>query len=257
MTDATVIEGNSGTTNAVFKIRLTTPQPVQVSVDYATADGSATAGRDYLATNGTLIFEPGETNKSVTIPVLGDLLDETNETFFLRLSNPTNISLNVTQAIGTIIDDDTALTITQQPGNQSARPGSNAVFSVSAISTFPPIAYQWQFNGRDISGATNSTLNLPDIQVADLGGYRAIISDSQTSVPSETAQLIFFLRPTVIQQLKSQTAAVGETTTFKMTVTNRATLPVNYQWRKDGITVTNMWLNQMKGSFNVAKREPD
>jgi hypothetical protein len=107
MVDATVTEGNAGTTSAVFIVRLAINHSEIISVDFTTADGSATPGSDYLATSGTLIFSPGETNKTIVVPVLGDILDEASETFFVRLSNPTNISLINTQAVGTIINDDT------------------------------------------------------------------------------------------------------------------------------------------------------
>ena len=59
-----------------------------VIVDYATRDGSARAGEDYRATSGTLIFEPGETVKTVEVPVLADAHDEGIETVWLELSNP-------------------------------------------------------------------------------------------------------------------------------------------------------------------------
>ena len=102
----TLTEGNTGSTNAVFRVSLSKTNDQTITVDFATADGSARAGQDYIAANGTLVFNPGETNKTITVPVLGDLLDETNETFFVSLSNPTNIVLAYTQAQGTIVDDD-------------------------------------------------------------------------------------------------------------------------------------------------------
>jgi len=66
------------------------PSGRAVSVDFATADVTATAGSDYLATNGTLNFVAGETSKQVTVIVNGDQLDEANETFALNLTNAAN-----------------------------------------------------------------------------------------------------------------------------------------------------------------------
>ena len=77
-----------------------------VSVDFATADGTATAPADYTATNGTLTFTPGQTTKTVTVPVKGDLLDEANETYFVNLTNPSNATISDAQGLGTITDDD-------------------------------------------------------------------------------------------------------------------------------------------------------
>ena len=66
-----------------------------VSVDFATADGSAKAGLDYTATNGTLVFAAGVTNRTFTVPILNDGLVEATETFRVTLSNPTNAVLGI------------------------------------------------------------------------------------------------------------------------------------------------------------------
>ncbi len=80
----------------------------EVSVDYATADGTATAGADYTDMSGTLTFAAGETEKTVSVPVLDDAIDEGKETMRLRLSNPQGVYLrNIhRQAMGTIRNDD-------------------------------------------------------------------------------------------------------------------------------------------------------
>src|SRR5262249_6473530 len=78
--DVSVAEGDAGTTTAVFTVRLLAPRPFPVSVAYATANGSASAGADYLSAAGTLTFAPGETEKAVEVTVIGDRLNEANET---------------------------------------------------------------------------------------------------------------------------------------------------------------------------------
>ena len=77
-----------------------------MTVDYATADGTAHAPDDYQAGSGTLTFAAGQTTRTVTVPVNGDLLNETDETYFLNLSGPTNATIGDGQGIGTILDDD-------------------------------------------------------------------------------------------------------------------------------------------------------
>ena len=77
-----------------------------VTVDYATADGTAEAGEDYTATSGTLTFAAGETTKTVNVPVLDDALDEGEETFVLRLSNAAGGRIADGEATGTIANDD-------------------------------------------------------------------------------------------------------------------------------------------------------
>jgi hypothetical protein len=105
--NVSVPEGNSGTTAAVFSVTLSAASAVPVTLQYATADGTATAGSDYQAAGGTLTFAPGETSKMVTVQVIGDTVPEPNETFFLNLSNPTGATLAQGQGTGTILDDNT------------------------------------------------------------------------------------------------------------------------------------------------------
>ena len=97
---ATQIQGPPGLTVAVaeveeaanatlaFAVTLSRAPSGTVTVDYATSDGTATAGSDYTATNGTLSFAAGETEKTVSVPVLDDAHDEGSETLTLTLSNP-------------------------------------------------------------------------------------------------------------------------------------------------------------------------
>src|SRR3569832_1499431 len=81
--DALVTEGNAGTTQATFSVTLSGAASQTVTCSFATADGTATAGSDYVATSGALSFAPGETEISVVVLVNGDTVDETQETFFL------------------------------------------------------------------------------------------------------------------------------------------------------------------------------
>jgi hypothetical protein len=104
--DVTVTEGDSGTSNADFTVRLSEASAQTVTVNYATADGTATAGTDYQPANGTLTFAPGETSKTVTVLVNGDIQNEDDETFFANLTNPTNATVSDAQGNGTITDND-------------------------------------------------------------------------------------------------------------------------------------------------------
>ena len=89
-----------------FVVTLSRAVDRTVSVDYATADGSAQAGADYEAVSGTLAFAPGETDRAVAVAVLDDLLDEGNETFVLGLSNASGAKLGDDEATGTIENSD-------------------------------------------------------------------------------------------------------------------------------------------------------
>jgi hypothetical protein len=105
--DVGVTEGNAGSTNAVFTVTLSPASGQTATVNYATADNTATAGADYVAGSGTVTFPPGSTSQPVTVAVLGDTLFEGDETFFVNLSGAVNANVVDGQGIGTILDDDT------------------------------------------------------------------------------------------------------------------------------------------------------
>ena len=89
-----------------FAVTLSRVAAAPVTVAYATADGTATAGADYTATSGTLTFDPGETTKTVDVPVLDDAHDDTEETLTLTLSNATGARIRDGEATGTIVNSD-------------------------------------------------------------------------------------------------------------------------------------------------------
>ena len=108
VTDASTPEGDGGTANAQFLIRLNGPTFRTVTVRYVTTDGSATAPADYLARAGTATFAPGSTVAAVDVPVVGDDAVEETEVLGLALSDATNATLADASAVGVILDDDTA-----------------------------------------------------------------------------------------------------------------------------------------------------
>ena len=101
--DARAQEGTDA--NLDFAVTLDRESTGEVTVDYATADGTATAGSDYTATSGNLTFAAGETEKTVSVPVLADDHDEGSETLTLRLSNAEGASIADGEATGTITND--------------------------------------------------------------------------------------------------------------------------------------------------------
>ena len=101
--DAQAEEGTDATLD--FAVTLDRETTNTVTVEYATSDGTATAGWDYTATSGTLTFAAGETEKTVSVPVLADDHDEGSETLTLRLSNAEGASIADGEATGTITND--------------------------------------------------------------------------------------------------------------------------------------------------------
>lgn len=106
--DASVTEGNSGTKNLAFSVTLSGPATSAVTVSFSTANGTAQSSSDFTALSGSLTFNPGEIQKTINVQVKGDTLFEPDETFALNLANPVGATLARAQAIGTILNDDTA-----------------------------------------------------------------------------------------------------------------------------------------------------
>jgi PKD repeat protein len=160
--DISVVEGQSGTVTAVFPLTLSSPPAGTVSVGFATTDGTAQAGSDYVAASGTVSFAAGETTKTATVSVVGDTSVETDEVFSVLLSGPSaGLSIADAQGNATIVNDD-------QPPNQlpvaviSATPSSGtaplAVAFSSAGSSDPDgsiVSYAWNFGDGTTSSAAN------------------------------------------------------------------------------------------------------
>jgi hypothetical protein len=100
-----------------------------VTVSYATSDGGATTPADYAARSSALSFAPGETEKTVSVPVVSDALDEAPENFSFDLSGAAGAAVADGHAFATIVDDDPEVTVSA--GDASASEGDAATFTVS------------------------------------------------------------------------------------------------------------------------------
>ena len=121
--------------------------------------------------------------------------------------------------------------ITNQPINQTVLVGGTATFTVLADGT-PALSYQWNFNGTNISGATNTTLTLTNVQLIQTGNYAVQVSNAFGSVLSSNTVLTVGLPPTITVQPTNQTAAVGGTAIFLVMADGTPTL--SYQWNFNG-----------------------
>jgi Calx-beta domain len=130
VSDALVTEGDSGTKNALFTVSLSAASAGPVTVDYATAEGSAKAPGDYTATTGTLTFAAGELSKQVAVSVVGDTLDELHETYSLDLSNPVGATLGDARGAGTILDNDPQVSLSVDDVS-APEGGQSATFTLS------------------------------------------------------------------------------------------------------------------------------
>src|SRR5262245_18620704 len=112
--DVSATEGNTGHKDFVFTVTLTEPSAQTVTVEYATAEGTAQDNSDFQRmpngnqSNPVLTFLPGEISKTLAVRVKGDLNPEPDEFFFVNLSNPSNATIADGQGVGTILNDDSA-----------------------------------------------------------------------------------------------------------------------------------------------------
>jgi len=109
ISDASVVEGDSGSKILAFTVSLNVVYEETVTVSYSTANGSAIAGSDYSSASGEITFAPGQTTKTIEVEVLGDTVSENDESFSITLSNPISASLLRSEAVGTISNDDPAV----------------------------------------------------------------------------------------------------------------------------------------------------
>ncbi len=142
--DVAMREGDSGTAELMFIVTLDKAATGPVTVNYATANGTAAAGSDYAALTGTLTFAAGETSKMVHVVVNGDTAVEANETFSLTLSNATGATIADSAAVGQITDDDTQ----QDPGT-----GTGKVWLVNSVSGADIVGFDPAVDRIDLGNA--------------------------------------------------------------------------------------------------------
>ena len=142
-------EGNAVT----FAITLSVASAQTVTVDYATASGTATSGTDFTAVSGTLTFAAGTDSQTVSVATTNDSTDEENETFTLTLSSPTNATLGDDTATGTIRDNDDPPLI--RVSDASAPEGGTVDFMLSlSAESGKQVTVQYETAGGSAQGRT-------------------------------------------------------------------------------------------------------
>ena len=224
--DVSVNEGNSGTANMTFTVSLSAPSALPVSVAYATANGSALADSDYTAASDALVFAPGVTSQTLSVAVLGDLLDEPDETLAVNLSAAQNATLARSQGVGTIVNDDVAapsgLTATLQVGPQVAlswtdnatnedgyvverAPGGTTAFAVIATPAVNSVAY------TDTTVALGSSYVYRVKAVSAISGPSAYSNTAPLTVPTIAAA------PSGLSRTITRTTAGPDTVALRWT----------------------------------------
>lgn len=178
--DATASSGSEGSTPAVIDVSLSQASGQTVTVDYATISGfpigTATPGADFTPATGTLVFLPGETFKTISVPILEDSLDENDESFVVFLTNPVNAAIGSGTHNRTILDNDLP------PVVQFTLGGSSATESVT------PAVLEVTLSAP--SGRTVTVQYSTGNQSASAGEDYAAQSGTLSFAPGETSKLV-------------------------------------------------------------------
>ena len=170
----------------------------------------------------------------------GNIAGATGATFAIgtvQASDAGSYAVVVTNAAGSVISVAAVLTvlvppaITAQPQSRTNVAGTSAGFSVAASGT-TPLSYQWQFNGANISGATETSLTVSNVQASDAGNYSVVVTNAASSVTSTVAVLTVWVPPSIASQPQSRTNVVGTSAAFSVAASG--TSPFNYQWQFNG-----------------------
>jgi serralysin len=248
--DVTVAEGNSGTTPATFTVSLNTPATTAVSVSWATAGDTAEAGTDFVGANGTVSFAAGESEKTLTVNVIGETAIEANEQFSVALSNPTNgLTINDGTGFGSITNDDVApnqLPVAVANGTPTSGQAPLTVAFSSAGSYDPDgsiVSYAWTFG----DGGTSSAANPSRVYAAGSFTARLTVTDNRGGTATATVAITVTPAPAVpmwITAISGTAQGQGANKFARATVTVRDGngQPVA------GAVVTGQWSGLVSGS---------
>lgn len=229
-----VLEGNDGVQNALVTVRLTEPHGNNVTVNYATVAGTATAGSDYTAVAGKLTFAKNEMSKSIAVPIRGDRVVETNEYFSVQLSNAKGAKIANATAQVTIMDDEPYVWVGYAYVTEANDVPVSASFSVNLTSIYdrPVTIHYVTANGTAIAGldytATEGSLTIPAGQTS--GEIVVPVLGDRLGEPTET----FMLNVSTSDSY----ARMGNDTAVATIWDNEPQISISDAYLLDGSTIT-------------------
>jgi len=246
--DVAVVEGNVGMTTATFPVTLSKALQVPVTLNYATADGTATANVDYVPVAGTLTFAPGETQKTILVSVIGDTVNEAAETFTLNLSNAANGTITTPQLTGTISNDDGVVSVAI--GDLSVTEGTGGTTTAQVPVTLSVAAGQTVSVGYTMTAGTATT--------ADYTNATGTVTfapgvTSQTIPINIVTDAIFEANETFTVTLRTPVNATIARAAATVTIVNDDPLP---QISINNVTITEGNTGTANANFTVTLSNP-
>jgi ELWxxDGT repeat protein len=238
--DVHVTEGDGNDVLARFTVTLSSPVSSNVTVEFATENGTAAAGVDYDATSSTLAFIAGETTKFIDVDTRGNTVPENNKTFLLTLRNPTGAALAKTIAYALIEDDDQSADVALAPDFSNISTGE---VSANASNNGPRAA-------TAVTVTTTVTPSLP---------YNDCVSCAVPSLPSGTSATFSFGSPDT-QRYFTATATARQRDTEP--ANNRAAWIANGSMAMDALYLTpgsqaNVWFSVPASVSNITVASSD
>lgn len=208
---------------------------VQPVANQAVGEGSSVKMTVVASGSSTLTYQWRKNGVNVTGATsatlsLGSVTATDSGTYNVRISN----------SAGSVVSDNSVLSveaspvIVEQPAPQYVSEGASARFSV-AVAAVPSASYQWRKNGRNIVGATSSSLSLPTVTSADVGTYSVVATNAVGSTSSIGATLGIAGPPIITKQPLSRAVYTRSNVTF--TVTAVGSPAPTYQWRRNGVSI--------------------
>ncbi|HEY2951645.1 MAG TPA: immunoglobulin domain-containing protein, partial [Verrucomicrobiae bacterium] len=199
-----------------------------------------------------------------------NLPGETNS--ILSLSNIQRANSGIYQvaaynAAGSVLSTGAVLQVLARPAfaqsltNVTTRPGSNVTFTVAATTDYPPLRFQWAFNGTNISGATNGSLIRTNVQLANDGVYVCAVTDALGLTNLAAATMTVYIAPALGLQPQSGTVLQGADVTFNVSAFGNPP-PLSFRWRFKAngsstfVNLTNMIVTQTNSTYIVANAHP-
>jgi uncharacterized repeat protein (TIGR01451 family) len=229
--DAATTEGNKGNKMLTFTVSLSTTYPLNVTVSYATANGSALVGSDYVGTNGLLTIPAGSLTGTITVNIKGDTAPEPDETFAVNLTNPTNATIGDGAAIGTIQNDDIPsanLGVTMSVPAITYRAGDSITYTIVVTNAGPdPAASVLVTNNLPSQLTFTSCSSTAGGACGGSGNSRSVSIASLASGSSATVTIVARINSNVPRNTKiTNDVTVGASTADPNTRNNTASVRI-------------------------------